>query len=59
MIKDISRMQETLIDVCFNLCEFMIRIYVHVIFGTTDVCNECADILAEKIDGGKELISMC
>lgn len=34
-------------------------IYVHVIFGTTDVCNECADILVEKTDGGTKLISMC
>ena len=54
MIKDISGMKETLIDVCFNLCEFLICIYtyVHVIFETTDVCNECADILTEETDGG-------
>ena len=52
-------MKETLIDVWFNLCEFLICIYVHMIFGTTDVCNECADILVEETDGGTKLISMC
>ena len=57
-------MRETLIDlkdVCFNLCDSQIPIYISAcdFMGLLMCAMSVQDILAEKPDGGMKLIPMC